>query len=266
MVKKGSNYVLLAGEAEGVTKGSEYDVYKTPKRSVDTPPLGTLTALQPDSQTTILSKPLFALTDQAWAFPTATGDAESLYVQIFADERLKNIFAEVEADRSFGSRKILTALPAMASGGSKSDWHIRVAIEDDKVVFDDLSLASKHGHSRIPYMVTPTANAMGPVLTRLAHFYWHLKREGTDDTLRGKVSITCRRLQWKWEGLAAMLTEDNTELNSNGKIELACKDDNEDMYGLRIISHVTDKEGRPLYCALFFFDNSDFSISKCPSA
>lgn len=304
MVREGSDYLLLAGKAEGVTKGSQYAMYEKPNGLEDSKFLGTLTADEPNSATTTLrvSKPLFELQDKAWAFLVPTSDKESLYVQVFADSALKDIFKEIQEDPSFAPRKIcvvppvevssepttavvddsprpasgnwfLTLLPRIVWRSAnttsevhsrtqpKSNYHVRVAIEDNKVVFDDLGPASEYGLGRIPYTVAPTAEELRPVLIRLAHFYRHLQRKNSDEALRNKVFISCKRLKRKAEGLRCIATETGPDLNSNGEIEIACKDgDSETIYGFRITSYAKEY---PLYCAFFYFDVSDYSISEC---
>ena len=138
-----------------------------------------------------------------------------------------------------------------------------MALENGKVVFNIYdSDVTKYGLTRMPYILEPTLEALSPVIHAAAHFYWHRRRTlKTGRGLAGKVKIEVTELQlesveYDDELKPVIVYGPTASGDRKGGKEFDLR--TETAYGWRIINNCEV----PLYPALFYFDNSDWSISE----
>jgi hypothetical protein len=228
-----------AGEAAGITVGAEFDVYQ------DGHLKGTVVAREVTSSTTLYAKEFrFDLEQDGVALKSRSGEDEQLRIHV-ADERLKDLLKNIDpsiqlVDRDYGA-------------------YFGIALENGKVVFDIYdSDVTKYGLTRMPYFLEPTLEAISPVIQAAAHFYWHRRRKPqTGHRLAKKVEIEVTELEEVTDEFDdyLMAVYRLTGDWKNGKdFDLQT----ETAYGWRI----TNTCKVPLYPALFYFDNSDWSISE----
>ena len=113
----------------------------------------------------------------------------------------------------------------------------------------------KYGLTRMPYSLEPTLEAISPVIHAAAHFYWHRRR--TLQTGRGlatKVEIEVMELEDGMETGAVYGPTARVNWKGGNCFNLQT----ETAYRWRIFN----KSNVALYPALFYFDNSDWSISE----
>ncbi|KIM25361.1 hypothetical protein M408DRAFT_315703, partial [Serendipita vermifera MAFF 305830] len=253
-------YILKAGAAHGITKGATFNVYKDRECASNDSPLGVLTALDsPDPFTTVLSGPQLCIGKQAFALQKGAGTEEDLIIHIAMDPRLEGVFRalveEIKANTS-GQRQIRAV-----DDDEIGIAHLDIAFEDDKIIFNILNpLVTEHGLKRMPYQINPTVDEVRPVLRAAAHFYWHLHRAGKDRILHENVTVEFTRLIEDLENyddsFRPVKVPHGPNLIQEGVIDLVVK--KEDMYGIKLVN----TSGRSLYASVFYFDNSNLSITS----
>ena len=239
-----------AGSAHGITDGAEFAVYEYRDWPPKTSPLGTLVALDTRAFSTsadvVSGASQFALTESAFALQTKAGAEEDLRIHVAMDEKLIGVFeALVQEMQHTGDeqRRILLS--------KKNNAELDIALDDGLVVFNILDpLVTKFGLSRMPFRISPKVDDVYPVIRAAAHYRWHLRRTNKKPIFQNKVHIEFKQLTMIREILPI-----GPDLNIDGVVNFVV--DNEAMYGIRIINDTPI----PLYPSLFYFDNSDFSIS-----
>ena len=237
-----------AGEAAGITVGAEFEVYQD---LYSGHLLGTVFAseLSPFS-TTLHSKEKsgFPLDRDGVAFKSCPGTKEQLRIHV-ADQSLKDLVRKIDPNQR------IIKLVERDRGAE-----FGIALENGKAVFNIYdSDVTKYGLTRIPYILEPTFEALSTVNRAAAHFYWHRRRAPqTDRGLADFVEVKATKLKQKSVGHDKRLKEkfDYVPTDWNSEKE---SPQTKTLYGWKI----TNKCKVPLYPALFYFDNSDWSISEC---
>ena len=240
-----------AGEAAGITMGTEFEVYQD-QNSVHL--LGTVVACELDAfSTTLYAKgSKFALVGDGVALKSRAGTEEQVRVYV-ADESLKDLVKKIDPDQR------IVQLVERDHGAE-----FGMALENGKVVFNIYdSDVTRYGLTRMPYILEPTLEAISPVIRAAAHFYWHRRRTlKTGRGLAGKVKIEVAELQLE----SVEYDDDLNPVAVYGPTDNACGQKGgkefdlriETAYGWKIINNCA----MSLYPALFYFDNSDWSISE----
>ena len=235
----GETYVIDAGEAAGITVGAEFKVYQN-QNSGDL--LGTVVARELSAFSTTLyvkEQPSFALEQDGAALKSRAGKEERVRIYV-ADESLLDIVKRI------GRKQIQLVEREQAEFG--------MALENEKVVFNIYdSNVTNHGLTRMPHNVEATFEAISPVISAAAHFYWHRRRSPkTGRGLAKNVQIEANELE---EDFDEEFKSFYKPITPGGD----CKGKNSDtIYGWTI----SNKWEKSLYPSLFYFDNSDWSISK----
>jgi len=137
-----------------------------------------------------------------------------------------------------------------------------MALEDGKVVFDIYDPeVTMYGLTRMPHTLEFTFEAIFPVIRAAAHFYWHRRRTvKAGRGLAGKVEIEVTELQLERveydDDLKPVVVYGPTAsfgLKGGKEFDLRT----EMTYGWKIVNNCS----MSLYPALFYFDNSDWSIT-----
>jgi len=136
-----------------------------------------------------------------------------------------------------------------------------ISLEDGYVVFKPLNtLVTQWGLTRIPFRVSASIAEVNTVILASAHYFWHLRRTNTKQSLKNRVRIEFTRLkelnnQFD-DDFNPLVAPDGPNLNINGTVDLIV--DHNAMYGVKIVNDTN----LALYPSLFFFDNSDLSIKS----
>ena len=241
-----------AGEAAGITVGAEFEVYQDQSSGhlLDTVVVHELR----DFSTTLHGKESkIALEGDGVALKSRPGTEERLRIYV-ADENLKNLVKKIDP------YQIIIQLVEQ----DRADFGM--ALENGKVVFDIYDPdVTKFGLTRMPYTLEPTLESISHVIRAAAHFYYHRRR--TLQTGR-------RGLGKKVEINVTELTRESLSVDHDDELKpvyvydpAACGDWKSGKefnlrtgtaYGWRIVNNCAV----PLYPALFYFDNSDWSISE----
>ena len=248
------------GIARGINLGAEFKVYQDQDSGHL---LGIVVAseLNPFSTTLCAKEARFYLKGDGVAIQTSTGTKEHMLRIHVADEGLKALVKKIE--RTDPSHRIIQLV-------ERDQAEFGMALDKDrKVVFDIFDpLVREYGLTRMPFSLELSLAAITPVLRAADHFYLHLRRTP-------KVEYVGER------GLANVVEIEMAEMKHDGK---SFNDDfepilspteagwkrgkvfdlqidnsgHERIYGWNIIN----KCKVDLYPALFYFDNSDWSISE----
>ena len=261
--KEGEKYVLGAGAAHGITDGAEFDVYKDREWPIRSSPMGTLIAGETGAFTTTMVLPSnttpFSLVEPAFALQTKAGTEEDLRLHISLDEKFTSIFEELgrEMQRTGPDhRRILLV--------EKDRAELSITLERNHVVFDILNpLVTQFGLTRMPFRVCPNVDDIYPVIRASAHYHWHLRRTNMKKNLQRQVRIEFTKviqLEEEYDGdFNPVVKPDGPNLNVGGVVRLVA--DPNYMYGIKLVNDTP----LALYPSLFFFDNSDLSISEVPT-
>lgn len=254
---------MRAGVAQGITIGSYFNVYSD-LSSVGADwciPLGSLVAKRVGIFMTSLDvarhSPDFDLRNWAWALKTRAGEEEDLHIHI-ADPRLGFVFEQISSQMQFMTEdRMQLRLVGVESA------HISVALDKDgKVIFNILNdLCVQHGLTRVPFSLDLTVESIYPVISSAARFFWHLHRSSDppDDLFHGKIDVQMLRLRTHFHnkpGNQPYIPIDEHNLIKSGIADFVVDDDS--IHGFKITNNTDMK----LFCAVFYFDNSDFSIGK----
>jgi hypothetical protein len=235
------------GEVAGITLGAEFEVYQDPNsRHL----LGTVVACELSAYSTTLyaKKSRFALERDGVAFKSHEGTEEQVRIHV-ADEGLRYLFKKLDPNQR---------IVRLVKQDRRAEFGI--VLENGKVVFNIYDPdVTKYGLTRMPYVLEPTLEAISPVIRAAVHFYWHRRR--TVQIGRGLakfVEIKVTKLKQKSiehdVGLKQVVVYDPTDWKAGKDFHL----ETGTAYGWKIIN----KCDVSLYPALFYFDNSDWSISE----
>ena len=250
---QGKTYVMPeAGEAAGITIGAEFEVYQD--QSFDHL-LGTVVVRElNDFSTTLYAKESkITLEGDGVALKSRVGTAEQLRIHV-ADMSLENLVRKIDPNQ------IIIQLVEQ----DKADFGM--ALEKGKVIFNIYDPdVRKFGLTRMPHILEPTFESVSRVIRAAAHFYYHRRRTLNTgrDGLANKVEINVTELTQESlsmdyaDELKPKVVYDPAACGDwkNGK-EVSLRTGT--AYGWRIVNNCAI----PLYPALFYFDNSDWSISE----
>ena len=235
-----------AGDAAGITVGTEFEVYKD-QNSGDL--LGVVVACKLSAFTTTLyaKESGIALEKDGVALKSRAGKEEQVPVYV-ADESLKDLVKKIDPNQ--------IQLVERDQGAE-----FGMALEDGKVILNiyDSDL-TKYGSNRMSHTLEFTFEAVSSVIRAAVHFYWHRRRvPHTRRGLANNVEIEVNELE---EGFDLNLNSFFKPIPAGGNRKLEVGKDldlqTETPYGWTIIN----KWGVSLYPALFYFDNGDWSISE----
>ena len=247
---EGETYVMPeAGEAAGITVGAEFDVYQDHNSGHL---LGTVVAreLSPFSTTLYAKSSRIDLKQDGVARKSHAGTEERVRIHV-ADGSLKleNLVKKIDPKQ----RIVQLAERDRAEFG--------IALENGKVVFIIYDPdVTKYGLTRMPHSVKPTFEALSPVIHAAAHFYWHRRRTPKTGRrgLAKNVGIEVNELEEEMDDEFEYFHKPITTPNGGLKVGKDLNLQIETTYGWTI----SNKWGKSLYPSLFYFDNSDWSISK----
>ena len=260
----GTEYVMDAGAAHGITDGAEFAVYKDKdSASITSPPLCTLIVLQASAFTSTMTlpsgAPQFALHKPGVALQTKAGAEGDLCLHVAMGKKLTSVFEAVVREMQHTSSNRTRILLV-----DKHNADIDIGLEDNRIIFNILNpLVTQYGLIRIPFSVNPEVDDIYPVIRAQAHYNWHLRRANNTTNevpLYDKIHIEFTKLKQLDDefddDFNPVIQPDGENLNIAGVVDIIVDEDAK--YGIR----VTNDSGLDLYPALFFFDNSDLSICK----
>ena len=238
-----------AGEAAGITVGAEFEVYQDENSGHL---LGIVVARELSAFSTTLypKESRFVLEQDGVALKSLAGPEEQVRIHV-TDGRLKDLVKKIDPNQKFIQ---------LVKRGHEAEFGM--VLENGKVVFNIYdSNVTKYGLTQMPFALEPTPSAVSPVLRAAAHFYYHRRR--APHTGRG---ILAKKVEVEVTELQVEDVEYDDNLNPVGVYGptgdwKSGKDFNLQTgkdYGWRIINNCE----QPLYPALFYFDNSDWSISE----
>ena len=253
---------MRAGTARGVDVGDEFTLYGDPQPSPKSPPLGTFVVREARSfdSTIVLSSgtPRFERHKPAFALLTRTGTKQDFHVFVAGHKKLTHTFEALV--RMQNRRPERPRILEVEKGNAK----LGIDLDEGQVVFDILDeRVTAFGLRRIPFSAEPDPFILYDVLNAAARFHWHLHRTPEKHYLQNKVRLEFTKLD-QLEGksdedpdgdVKSVIVGEN--LNQNGLINLVASDS--DGYGIKIINDTN----QALYASLFYFDNSNLSISTC---
>jgi hypothetical protein len=258
---------MEAGAAHGITKEAIFEVYKDQDSYSTSPPLATLTAFAPRAFETKMvlapNSPALIIKDQVFALQIRAGKEEDLSVYIAWKQQLLSVFEVMVTEMQVNEQRQMKILTDKdLENGKKPE--LKIDFENGYIVFDmEDPGVTEHRSPRMPSHVAPNPEAVTSVIRAAAHYYWHLRRVGLATHLQNNIDIEFTRLvQEQYNGdPAPTIRADGPNLINEGIIDILVDDDDDTMYGIKL----TNNSSFPVYASLFYFDNSDFSISRYPS-
>ena len=248
------------GTARGISLGAEFEVYQN-QGSDQLLGIVVASELSPFSTTLHAKGPRFTLKgDHGVALQISTGTEEHVLRIHVADEALKALVEKVE--RTDLSHRIIQLV-------ERDQAEFGMALEDGKVVFDIFDpLVTKYGLTRMPFSLECTLEAISPVLRAADHFYLHLRRAPKVENIGEKalanyVHIEVAEMEHDGtydEGFEGVLPPTEASWKSGKVFDLQINDSGT-IYAWKI-NNLTENPKVDLYPALFYFDNSDWSISE----
>ncbi|KAH7921890.1 hypothetical protein BV22DRAFT_1131900 [Leucogyrophana mollusca] len=258
--KEGDHYKMEAGEAHGLSVSAQFAVYKDRDSFLnDSPSLGTVIAreLAPFA-TTLDASPkesAFEVGDKAIAIQTKAGAEEDLRIHVAMDEKLVVVFQALskEMQRTDPARRSIL----LVENGAELD----IGLEGGRLVFNVLHAETRTlGVTRLWKSVEPTVDAVTPVISAAAHYFWHLRRKSAKQILQKMVKVEFFEVAQSDEEFDAFLQpvvrRVGKNLITNNVIDLQVKD------GAKYGMEITNSLKVPLYVSLFYFDSSALEITS----
>jgi hypothetical protein len=251
---------MNAGAAHGVTEGANFTVYKDRASALQNIALGILFVHKASTFASEMHIPPGAshlnLTEGV-ALQTKAGTRPDLLLHIPRDDdRLVTVFEAVaQVMESTGTMHRQISLV------EKDQATLDVALDNGHCVFNILDQrVTQHGLTRVPHRVETKIDDICPVLSAAAHYYWHINRTTDTHHLCDKVEVEFRALEEVPDqfdtDFRRLRRPCGENLLKDGIVHLIA--DTIEMYGMKI----TNQTPWHLYVSVFFFDNSDFSISE----
>jgi hypothetical protein len=257
--KERNEYVLDAGTAHGITKGAEFAVYEDRESPQNSSPLGTLVVAETGVFTTTIlldDAAAFTLAGTGYALQVKAGEEEDLRLHIEMNDQLTPIFDALSQDmrRTDTDRRRISLV-------DKEKAELDIAISNDKVVFNIMNpQVTQFGLNKMPFRIQPTYDDVYPVVRASAHYYWHLRRNNSKRALQGRIQLKFMQVQELDEyddDYNPIIEPVGDDLNVAGVVDFVVEPDK--MYGIKLVND----SGLDLYPSLFYFDNSNLSISEC---
>jgi hypothetical protein len=257
-----NEYTMKAGAAHGITTGTEFTVHQESEFPPTTPPLGVLVVRETMAFTSTLS-PLdgtrFSLSRPAYALQYKASAEQGFRLHVIPDKILTSLFETLAQDTQHADSAHTKLILV-----EKERAELDIAIENGLVVFSILNpLVTKFGLVRCPFQIPPDVDDLNPIVHAAAHYHWHLRRTNKTSHCQNQVRLEFMRLKQDKndfdDDLNAIVRPDGPNLNISGVVDIVV--DKDAIYGIKIVND----SPLALYPSLFYFDNSDFSISKCPS-
>jgi len=184
---------------------------------------------------------------------------EPFRIHVATDEKLTGVYeALLREIQSEGPEKSMALV-------DKEDADLDISLDDNCVNFNILSkLVTQFGLTQMPFTIPAHVGFVSQVsyVVRAAvHYHSCLRHGGETPILQNQVRIEFTKVKGeKVDGSNDFhpIIPYGDNLNCNGVVDLVLDDEDDTMYGIKI----TNNTNLSLYPSLFFFDNSDLSITS----
>ncbi|KAF8154782.1 caspase domain-containing protein [Crassisporium funariophilum] len=256
----GSKYVLEAGAAHGIGKDAVFDLYPDQNVLRNAVPLASMIVTDTRAFTSTLEfvrqNSSLTLIDTAYAMQTRAGEEEHLRLCIEPNEGFASIYDCL--CRDFSSSSPFGSVLRRVSLVSKDKAEYEISLEGNEVVTNILNpQVTQFGLHQLPKRIEAGYSEVSRLISSLAHYQKHLRRNNSIHALQKLVVIEVMKLQVNVDASDAFPVGKN--LNLGGIVDMPIGPSGEsDAYGIRILNH----SQLDLYASLFYFDNSDLSIES----
>ena len=249
-------FILDAGSVHGITKGSQFTIYKNEGLFLESSPWGVLTVSNVMSSTSILPLP------KGTSGPDLVNAGIAVLYAGGADQTLRIL-------ASYDTQKLSTAFH-MGIQQSQDQGIIslvdknavlKMRLENGHLLFDILDPSvNACGMDRVYYSVKPTdtVDDVVRILSAGSHFFWHLKR-GHNHGIIDYISVEFVELEKSEDEFDTIgnhsFFSSGENLLRDGVIDLYVYPDPKP-YGLKL----TNNSDWDLFPFAFYFDHSDWSI------
>ena len=253
-------YILNTGAVDGVCSDAAFTIYADHGGFPRGPNLGVMVPDEVETLRTImrpLSEPGPSLDKTTFAIQTRSGALEGLKIFMPLEDPLipafKATLMKMKALSHVRHRVTLVDDPSVA--------HLAIERENDEIAFVFLDKrVTAHGITK--YALKAKAADMIPVLQGAAHYHYHLNRSYLAvEELEELIKVEVFKLEFSSqldEGTTRLLRRPSGKnLLEDGIISLSLHDGANDVFGIRI----TNTSAVDLYPSIFYFNNSELSIS-----
>jgi hypothetical protein len=242
---------MEAGAVHGITEGAQFSVHKN--RESQATQLGIIVARQTDPFATRLDiiSDTAHLPEEGYALQTRVGIKERLRLHVYANAP-PSLIETLQKTASSSQDFLLVG---------EEEAELSFTLEQEGVVVNILdSFIAALGLTRMPFYIEPNADAISNVINAATHFHFYFRQKSKIQALHGKIDVIFTEVVQSKEEyddyLQPVIQPIGPNLNYENIVDLQVQSDK--MYGVKI----TNNSDMALYASLFFFDNSDLSISK----
>ncbi|KAH6887262.1 hypothetical protein BKA70DRAFT_77399 [Coprinopsis sp. MPI-PUGE-AT-0042] len=271
----GGELTVPVGSVAGITSGAEFSIYSKPQDiSKGVRPAMTCATEEISLFSTRLKPisggPVASLGKQAFAILTKAGLPHDAVVHVPREDACRGVHEgaltmlrqqHTQPAQQAAYRPLFTEDSSIADIAIQADattGKLHVNILDERVTVN--------GHERVAAPLDPSnPESVLRFLTHTAHFYRYLNKSYLNHTIGSKVTVELMQLEesqtdFDENGYACLLPlSDN--LFDGGVAQVAIPSDEEEepnMYGFK----VTNGSAVDLYPTVWYFDNSEFSITR----
>ncbi|KAF8970573.1 caspase domain-containing protein [Flammula alnicola] len=254
---------LMAGSAHGFIKGDEFTVYGGNLKDSKEKPLGILCITKSGLDTSTLEfchgtskTSIFALPDSVPTFAVytrSTSNKTALLLYIEPSDNSMSLVKGIISENLQSIHFVSTPTSAhIALSTDKKGKRLLFEVVDKNVTSEKFKCRKE-----VPTVLRQNdSEDLARILKGLSHYYWHLYRNPDTDSKFDcqRVSVAFYKLNKAEARLVPEDEQDNLNINNVVHVDVG---DEEVLYGLKVIN----ESSRDLFPVLFYFDNTDFSIS-----
>lgn len=253
---------MKEGRAHGFSKGDELTIYKSKSKEDRKQPVGVVIIdnfddISGSSRLKILpNTPCFRL--PCHPAPALLTRSIEPHLKLYIGSRDHSLVRRIRKLPGL-SNVVFTVTPSAA--------HISISVDktntEERLCFEvvDQDLFRENPNLKIKPRFAPNSDDddLQNILNGLAHYYWHLKRTSDSLSVTKEISPSFFKLQDTFTGQPRFIQEEGSPNLCNTSNVIDIEIDEEALYGLEITKN--SEHGANLFPVLFYFDNTDFTIS-----
>ena len=256
---------MVEGRAHGFCQGDQLTIYKSKSKEDREKPIGVVVIdnfddVSGSSRLKLLpNTPVFHLPKTGQSCPALLTKSNEAHLKVYISPRDQSLMNRIR--RLKGLNNVMIA-------ASQSAAHISISIDrnrsesEDRLCFEVVDQDVFRGNPKLklkPRFAPNNDDDLQHILNGLAHYYWHLKRTSDSLPVTKEISASFFKLQDTFTGQPRFVQEEGSSNLCNTLNVIDIEIDEEALYGLEITKN--SEKPAALFPVLFYFDNTDFTIS-----
>ncbi len=253
---------MVEGRAHGFSQGDELTVYKSKSTEDREKPIGVVVIDNFDDVSgsaklkLLPNTPVFRLPKGSQSLPALLTKSNEAHLKVYVSQKDQSLMNRIR--RLKGLNNVMIA--------NQSAAHISISIDrsesEDRLCFEVVDPDVLRVNSKLklkPRFAPNNDDDLQHILNGLAHYYWHLKRTSDSLPVTKEICASFFKLQDTFTGQPRFVQEEGSPNLCSTSNVIDIEIDEEALYGLEITKN--SEKAVNLFPVLFYFDNTDFTIS-----